>query len=138
MNTSKLKSSKLMRMLKDCGILKTPKHNHFQMNEQQMKRYGKVKKVSSIEVDLMFTMLTSNPNVTTYHDTNQSLMGQSTLLDRSNFLAFDKSVISHSPTYDGAFNKSMMGGTSMWEGQSQYIDPAIVSKSKGKMEFDHF
>ncbi len=122
LNTEKLKSSKAVKLIKDCKILRDKEvTDHLILSEDQISRYKKIVPLSKVQLDLIFTTLTSNPNIGMY-DSSKDEMGISKMGNSRSFM--NTSIMSSKQAHMMSMDSST--------GEPQH------HSSKGKMDFEHF
>ncbi len=93
MNTEKLKSSKALKLFKDCILVWTKEQDKIlELSDYQIRMYKWIVPLTNAQIDLVFTQLTSKPSLPTYDSKHDDLnsswmftskMGQTSLMDRS-------------------------------------------------------
>lgn len=133
LNTQKLKSAKALRMIKDCKLLKAKYSKPYEISEEQLLKYrGQINYISSVQLDLIFTNLTSNPHIGVY-DTKEDPMNLS-VYGSSN----QKSMYGGKSFHQASMNQTVSRyNTSMFE-QSMSKENHTYQNCKGKMDFEHF
>ena len=86
--------------------------DHLTLSEDQISRYKRLASVSKVSLDLIFTTLTSNPNISTYDTSKED---------------FSTSKMSQSRSF---MNSSVMSGYVTTDPDQPHV--------KSKMDFEHF
>ena len=95
MNTEKLKSAKALKLFKDCILVRTNEQGKIlELSDERIRRYKRIVPLTNAQIDLVFTQLTSKPNLPVYDSKNdefnmntsqmfRSKMGQTSMMDKS-------------------------------------------------------